>query len=461
MGGGYVWDDITLIERDLVLLDWTDLGDLWAGPIRAEGPGASYYRPFALTIMAILGRAGPWAIHLLTLGLHAGSCYLLTRIVHATRWPLAGGVVFAVHPMNSEVLGWCSALPDAMAVFLALLSVRLWSRSILVTLLVLLLGCLSKETALLIPLGFGLAGMLPRGWSWFWLIASGCTGALRLSMGATMTLEWTDKLTMAPAALFWSVGNVMWPFPITAVRDLWVAPESVLILGGLLGVVMTYFARNQRCGLVGIALMLSGPTLALPVMLDGYLVAERYMYVSLVGVALWLSSVVSPSAQRHWVWLPVMGSLVVHGGRAGDWQSSLTLFQQAVKAQPESSYAWHFLGVSLAENGLLSEAADSFERAVLLGHPHPMDRFLRLKALVLAGRAKEAIQWAKEGPQEDLTADSIAWRARAEFSVGNFQDAMSLLALLKTPHGHDGPPWVEALLSELYREIEASRIATP
>ena len=140
------------------------------------------------------------------------------------------------------------------------------------------------------------------------------------------------------------------------------------------------------------------------------------------------------------------------GGRL-DWRSSVNLFQQAVEAQPESSYAWHLLGVSLAEDDMMSEAADAFGEAVLMGHPHPMDRFFRLKALVLSGRMDEAVRWAEEGPQDGLTAESIAWRARAHFLGGDSRQALVLLNLLQTPHGYDGPPWVNSLVVEVQQEI--------
>ena len=294
LGGGYVWDDTTLIERELASLDFGGLAALWTSPIRDEGPGAAYFRPFALTVMSLLARLGPWAIHLSTLLLHAGSCFVLTHLLRGTRWPLLGGMVFAVHPLTSEVLAWCSAFPDALAVFLALFSVHLWARATGVTLVLLLLAVLSKETALLIPLIFGLAAFLPRRWWVLWLFVCACAGAMRLGIGVTMSQDWISKLEMAPAALLWSIGSLVWPFPLTAVRDLWLVPMSMMIVGGVVVSLMVYRARRERLALAGVVLVLGGSMLALPVMLDGYLIAERYMYVSLVGVGLWLAVLVPP-----------------------------------------------------------------------------------------------------------------------------------------------------------------------
>ena len=101
--------------------------------------------------------------------------------------------------------------------------------------------------------------------------------------------------------------------------------------------------------------------------------------------------------------------------------------------------------------GAYAEAAEAFGQAVHCARPHPRDAELRLRALVMAGASVEAHAWASVLPQEGLTADDVAWRARAALEAGDRQRAATLLGLLKGAEGWEGPAWVPALARELRR----------
>ena len=88
MGGGFVWDDGPLIVDRLSQLDGSGVLALWTGPVTAEGPGAAYYRPVAMSVLSVFGRLGPWAVHGLALVLHMMSAGLLVLLSRGTRWPL-------------------------------------------------------------------------------------------------------------------------------------------------------------------------------------------------------------------------------------------------------------------------------------------------------------------------------------------------------------------------------------
>ena len=97
----------------------------------------------------------------------------------------------------------------------------------------------------------------------------------------------------------------------------------------------------------------------------------------------------------------------------------------------------------------MEAAADAFGQAVETGHPHPSDRLYRLRALVESNQAETAWQWASNGPQDALTAEYIAWWARAAWDSGRSADARRLITMLRTPQGWDGPPWVGPLAQEI------------
>ena len=96
-----------------------------------------------------------------------------------------------------------------------------------------------------------------------------------------------------------------------------------------------------------------------------------------------------------------------------------------------------------------SEAADAFGRSIDNGNPLPQDRMLKLRALVLAGQSDDGLRWAENGPKDHLSAEMIAWWARAAFNVGDIERARGLLRKLHTPHGYDGPPWVVPLAKQV------------
>jgi hypothetical protein len=452
--GGFVWDDGPLIAERLVHLDLGGLLQLWAGPVSEDGPGAAYYRPVALTVMALLGRLGPWAIHLLALLSHATSAFLLVRLCRGTRWPLIAGLVFAVHPLTSEVLGWCSALPDAMAVMLGLMAVWWRPRSSLAAFLLLVAGGLSKETALLIPVVFALGGGRERSWVFPWVSAVAVVTSARLLAGVSLGSAWLGKAGLAPEALGWATGALIWPFPLHAVRDLHVAPMPVVLLGVVLLLSLFSFARRQRMAMAGAALVVAAPLLALPVALDGYLLAERYSYPALVGFGVWLAAMVPPLGRSWWLGLPVVLGLAGHVKEADRWRSNLDLFASAEVGGRGSSYAWHLLGVSQMGAGEHAEAAASFLQAIESGNPYPTDRLLRLKTLVLSGQPETALTWMDAGPVDGLTAEEVAWRARAAWAAGENRRAQSLVDMLRRGDQFDGPSWVSGLAQTIFQGAE-------
>ena len=451
LSGGFVWDDGPLIADHLGKLNGPGIVALWSGPVTVDGPGAAYYRPVAMTVLAVLGRLGPWAIHGFALVLHMVCAGLLVLLSRGTRWPLLAGLVFALHPVVSEALGWCSALPDLLGIALGLCAVWTAHRRPWLSAALLVAAALSKETGLLIPLFFGLGGRGGRQWWWAWIAA--CTVALlaRLGMGAGLGMEWASKLSMGFDALGWSWSFLVWPFPLNAVNALWDCPAWAVWVGWSILPLLLLGAVRDRFAAAGLALVVAAPILALPVMLNGYLVAERYMVPALVGLGMWMAACIPrPIPRARWMVLFIPALLATHWTRASDWRSDEGLFGAAVEAAPNSSYTWHFLGVVLMKDRRFDEAAVAFGRSIDGGHPLPADRMLKLRALVLAGNSAEGIQWAEDGPKDELSAEMIAWWARAAFNVGDRGRTISLLKTLQTPRGYEGPPWVERLAKQVF-----------
>jgi ABC-type molybdate transport system permease subunit len=108
---------------------------------------------------------------------------------------------------------------------------------------------------------------------------------------------------------------------------------------------MLWLGRKSRLALIGVGLCVGAPLLALGPSVSGFMVAERYMYPSLLGLALWVGTTITIN-RYSMVLAAVLTSISigVHAQRAGEWTNDAELFEAAMEDEPLSSYSWHFLG---------------------------------------------------------------------------------------------------------------------
>ncbi|OGW41838.1 MAG: hypothetical protein A2132_05675 [Nitrospirae bacterium RBG_16_43_11] len=126
-----------------------------------------HYRPMVLASYAVnhyFGGLNPLGYHLVNLGLHVGSAFILFLIMHAMLEgklfiPLAAGILFLTTPFNSEVVNYITARSSVMCSFFYLLSFYCWVRFrgqkksyfYIASILAFLLAMLTKEIAITLP----------------------------------------------------------------------------------------------------------------------------------------------------------------------------------------------------------------------------------------------------------------------------------------------------------------------
>ncbi len=440
-------------------MPFAELGTLWSAPVAEGGPGAAYYRPVAMTILAVAGRIGPVPIHLLALVLHCASTFALVYLFRTLRAPLLGAIVFAVHPLAGEVLGWASALPDALAVALTL-GALVWSTRPTLNVVLLLLAILSKETAAVMAAGLLLACGSGRG-AWIrWAAAVMVAMSLRVAAGVGSLPISFDKLELVPSALGWGWGAVVWPLPLHVVRDVTVSPPEVVIMGWLVIAAAAWRSGRSREAWAGLLLFISAFLVALPVVLDGYLLGARYAYPALVGVGLWLAAI-APRWGRGVVLVLGMPSLVFHSVDSQRWRDDLALFDGVEERAYGSGLAWHLWGVVNLEASQFVVAATALEKAMASDHPYPGDDTLCIAAWVSAGNPRRALEVAENGQKDGLTASHLAWWARAAWGAGEVDRARGLLEHLRTPKGFDGPEWVPSFAAVVFKADPATPRSSP
>jgi hypothetical protein len=336
-----------------------------------------------------------------------------------------------------------------------LLSVQLARRYPVLSIVALALGIWSKETAavvaLLVALGREEGGQYWRPWLAAMVVGLGT----RFLVGVGGMPLAVQNLGLIPDALGWAMAGLVWPFPLHVIRDVLVAPGSTVILGWGLTAALVAFAGQRRAAWAGLGLMLAAHAVALPVVLDGYLIGARYSYPALVGAALWLASVGRP-AVRVWPWIVIaMPALVFHAQDRVRWTSDLALFDRVESAAYDSGLAWHLWAMANLQASNFSSAGQAFDRALASEKPYPGDETLRLVAWVSAGEHQRALAAAQGGPKEGLTAAHLAWWARAAWGAGEKEQARRILSRLRGPDGFDGPQWVQSFATAVFMDAQA------
>ncbi len=439
--GELVWDDHILLTEGL----WKEgsVSSIWMQSVQGGEIASQYYRPIPMTIFALVQNIT--ILHLISLMVHMGSTCLLSEWLRSRfdqdSIVYMGALLFALHPIQTEVLGWASCLPDILAVHFGLWSVVCaeHKRSSILIGLVLLCGMLSKEIALLPILAWGVNDL----WSMYrsnepwktpqWLPAVMGTlllvAAIRWSFHVHTVLP--GSLEHVPQTTFVTIGmgwfSWLVPFPHYPVRDVWVMPMWSVYVGWAWCILCLTTIRNR----MGWLIAMGGLVLSLPPVWVGYFAAERYLYVASIGFV-WLTCTVlstnrlAPNILNGVGVLWVLSTGIIHWNRAEIWSSDERLFAEGVQTLPTSGYTWHLQGVSQIQRGEFGEAFDSFKTASIQQRTHYQSREFAIRSALEAGRTTEAFQFAEQGPKEGLSRGYLeAWLQSAE-AVGNTDRASEL-----------------------------------
>jgi hypothetical protein len=161
VGGTYIYDDITIIERDERLTDPSRWHRYWT---ESYNQGVdNLYRPLVSMTYAVqwwLHGDRPWAFHLINVLLHgaASACVAeLARRLAGLRAAFVAGLLFAAHPIHVEAVANVVGRAELMcalgvlgALVLFMRPLTPW-RAVAIT-VCFLIAVLSKEQGMLVPL---------------------------------------------------------------------------------------------------------------------------------------------------------------------------------------------------------------------------------------------------------------------------------------------------------------------
>lgn len=418
-GNGWTYDDFP------VIVDNPDIRS-WAGFFANSYPGRPLRELTYLLDHSLFGLdpAG-WRIQqIFWHGLNACLVFALGRRLQLASWAaLLAALIFLLHPLQVEVVANLSHRKDSLALagslgsilcYLHLLQAeRRRAAWLLAAVVCFALALSAKQSALLVPLiclgyevllvprrqrllarypflvaGLALPALVLAGWGWQsvggWqslAIEMQDTLSFKANYFAPVTLA-VYYLTVLKSWVFMAL-RLIWPldlaleytFPVArGLLDPWVLAGLLSLLGCL--VVLVFSARRWPvvCWLLIVSFCLFLPTANLWPLT--YLAADRYLYAPIAFLALLTGyGLARIPVSRNLVLAAVTLVLLLFAGLTWQqnqvWQSPKTLWEQALRVNPESSFALNNMGNLALQAGDPGQALAYYQQAAQINPLNP------------------------------------------------------------------------------------------
>jgi len=408
----------------------------------------------------------PSVFHLGNLALHV-ACVLLVfiilrRLFRRDEAAFAGALLFALHPVQVESVAWISETRGILCGLFSLLAV--WQYLIhadtartgrgaaghyLAASACFLLALLSKPAAVAVPLvvaalDFGLLRRSVRRILWSvgpWVLLAVVWVVITKWQQPDRQLPfvapiWARPLLAGDALAFYVVKLVA-PLPLGPDygRDpQWVMQSGTFYVAWLLPVgvlIGLACSRHRRIWLTAAAVSLACVLPVLGLMPFSFqrisTVADRYLYLALLGPALALSWLLAQRRPR-WVLVAVAGCLGLAAFsffQTGHWRDDDALLSHGLRVNPRSGIMRQLRGTLRVQEEKNTKAIDLC-RAALEDHPQLVELYLCLAtALSADGRVDEAVEEMR-GAAERFPTDPLVHFKLAEVlaEMGAFTEAV-------------------------------------
>ena len=432
---GFLGDDIYQVLGNRWIKDVTFIPDIFFTNVWSfKGGQSNYYRPLMHLIYMVayyLFGLKPWGFHLVNILFHSGVSILVflftskllrgsTVSIFSSHFslPFIVAILFATHPIHTEVVTPVMGIVDLSLTFFYLLSFYLYIRSregvpwsYLFSVVTFFIAALCKEPALTLPLLLlaydyvnqkeryrlfeSLKRVLP------YLLVTGVYLVLRfVALGGIVTSKIHTELS--PIQYFINIfplfsqylEKLLLPVNLNFLHT-FRHITSLLETKGILSLavtaafaVLTYLSL-KKSQIVFVGLLLTAlpllPALYIPalnqVLLNAF--AERYLYLSSVGFVLVLGLSIVWAKERIFksgvalslaflglAGIYSMGTLM----RNPIWMTNFTLFTDTVKKSPNDPIARNHLGKELMDRGDIDKAIEEFQCVLRLKPDFAMNR---------------------------------------------------------------------------------------
>jgi tetratricopeptide (TPR) repeat protein len=427
---GWVYDDLPQIPQSPNLL-WSRFGFLLTHQLWASMAGAQerFYRPF-LTFWFLINKTlfglNPHYFHVTTVLAHVAATalafHVARKVLRDTGAALFGAAIFAMHPLQAESASWISSVNDPLAGLLCFASFLIYRKAIsrphrsglwwTLAAVLFLLALLTKEVSIVllgiilvdlcsIDLGSvdlgSVSGSDPQPASFgrflvAMISAYGAVTVLWLALRSwalvgtatvTSSVPWSTTLRSVPKIVLFNLYRVVLPTGLSPHYDLRLiestGPQFFLALLAMIALTLlaiVFAVRDPRLWVVLAWLTLPLlPTLNVRWMNEGDFVHDRYMYMSMLGVAILAGS--AYAGARDWIkrkhpgmhlFRPLAACVVATLAFASAiqstyWANDVSLFARGVSRAPNNEWAQLNYGSALSARGKYADAVPHFVRS--------------------------------------------------------------------------------------------------
>ncbi len=401
----FVWDDRYCHlhhNPHLQNISWSSLIDLWTSSY------VGMYIPVTYTFWALVkllsGNAfSPNIFHGINVVFHIFNGLLvfgiLTRFVKSDGAACAGAFLFLLHPLQVESVAWVSEFRGLFSSFWALIA--MWQYLVfrekkkivyyVVALVAFALSALAKPSAVVLPLLVGILdiGVLKNSWCNSlkilapWLVVSGILAIVTKLAQPDAQIDFIAPIALRPLIVcdtfLFYLGKLLFPFSLSALYGR--TPDVVMeqwyffLLWVPVGIVLGILWRvRNRFPLFLISFVFWALSF-LPVsglvsfaFQNQSTIADRYLYLGMLGVSLFFAQVIAIYLKgKVRVLVPVFLILCWGGisfSRLPVWKSDLTLWSDVLEKYPKDSFAHYNLGFTWEQKGELAKAMLYYEKAL-------------------------------------------------------------------------------------------------
>jgi protein O-mannosyl-transferase len=497
--GGFIWDDPQYITLNPTLRDWGGLAAIWIHPTSIP-----QYYPLVHTTFWIeyhLWKLSPIGYHLDNVLLHGVAAILLYRVLRMLQIPGAwlAAAIFVVHPINVESVAWVTERKNVLSAvfyFSSLIAYLRFMRkgssdfqTYLISFLLFACALLSKSVTCSLPAAIILLIYWQHGrvkpLDFIYLLPFFVTGLVMAWLTTMLEAKhvgasgwewsWTfgDRCLIAGRALWFYLGKIFWPHPLSFVYPKWPEmsfahrPGLIVYPLSFLALLTILFIARKKIGRGPIVAMLYFSGTLLPAL--GFIniypmrytfVADHYQYLAAIGIFVPVGAFLSRGAPGRMIAaiiLCVLAAVTVH--RQAVYRSALVLWQNTVAKNPDSFMVWGNLGdeyANLYNDDSLSDslrgffkqqARDCYAKLIELAPEQPLAHYKW--AIVkeydgdLPGAREELLKTLelepKYAPALDSMGEILMQMNKPDEAMDNFRQAIALdphFAEVRFHYGH-------------------------
>lgn len=478
----FLYDDQPQIVSNSTLSSWKVLPSLFVShswKFLLPGWAGNYYRPVFMSWLLInrmLFDVNPLAWHATTVLLHVlatAMAFLVARQILNNGVSAAFvALLFGLHPIHIESVAWVSGVTDPLMALFVFAAFWAWVRGVrepqrrwlwqALAAFFYAAGCLSKETALFLPIAVVVYDVLfardQRTWTgvmsstwrvWpFWVVAAAYVSVRAIVLRGLVhpdDIPLSHDLLTVPTIFWGYMRRLVWPVhlavfyetpPVTSVLQwrFWL-PMLALVLAGVVGWRIARRSRIAAFSFVWMIVFLLPAIIGLPAFPLGEWIHDRYLYLPAFGFCLLLVHAVAqlpsereifglPATPAATVFIIAIAMALGTSWQQQYWANGYALFQHGEILQPNHALNKMHLANEVFRKGNLQGAEQLYVESLRLEPTNWKNNFAYGLLLFYAGKYQEADhQFDKAIAISGTDANPYFYQGLSRFNLGNYSGA--------------------------------------